>query len=521
MEKLFGRSYETIGETSGDLLLKTRGNVKVQVGSSFIDLIKGGELNASVDVIKEASSLDSISGNGLYIIDSALYVRYEDTTIPLSTSEQTNAVSYLEQSNITLEQQLQAQKNIGIYYDTEDAASQKNISNGFVYIKGKGLCNISGQQIDQLVSLNYLSSETINLSFLTITDILKVGDTQFTKNSLTLSEDFEVSLDQQQLLSISNFYTNIKNTLQVDTIQDSNKTFSLYTNSSNGESYLEVDNLICSNSTFEYQENIIYTQYYYESKNNVIRTVTVDETTGDITLTLGYNITYSVGDTLHTEFDGITYDFIIQSQNSKNVVVTLSDTSLDVTNLSQQVTCYWVPTDSSLLGYTIQNNTITYGNDTSTTVLGTLPDGLSLTNGFYSNSIITENQILTTPTLSSPTLQNALFSKGVSYPKLEDDWELPKDDNSQNLATTKWVKANQYILPISSTNTLGGVMVGDGLTITETGVLSVVDNWSEQLTSISNSVSTNTDDIITLKLQIANLQKAVQDLQDKDKTDTE
>jgi hypothetical protein len=81
--------------------------------------------------------------------------------------------------------------------------------------------------------------------------------------------------------------------------------------------------------------------------------VTVDETTGDITLTLGYNITYSVGDTLHTEFDGITYDFIIQSQNSKNVVVTLSDTSLDVTNLSQQVTCYWVPTDSSLLGYTI------------------------------------------------------------------------------------------------------------------------------------------------------------------------
>jgi hypothetical protein len=87
MEKLFGRSYETIGETSGDLLLKTRGNVKVQVGSSFVDLIKGGEINASVDVIKEASSLESISDNGLYIIDAALYARYEDNTIPLVTSE--------------------------------------------------------------------------------------------------------------------------------------------------------------------------------------------------------------------------------------------------------------------------------------------------------------------------------------------------------------------------------------------------------------------------------------------------
>lgn len=465
MEKLFGRSYETIGETSGDLLLKTRGNVKVQVGSSFVDLIKGGELNASVDVIKEASSLESISDNGLYIIDSALYVRYEDNTIPLVTSEQINAVSYLEQSNITLEQQIQAQKNIGVYYDTEDAVSQNNISNGFVYIKGKGLCNISGQQVDQLLSLNYLSSETINLSSLQIANTLKLGDTQFTKNSLTLSEDFEISLNQQQLLTISNFYTNIKNTLQVDTIQSDNKTFSLYTNSSNGESYLKVDNVSCSNSTFEYQGNIIYNQYYYKSKNNVIRTVTVDDNTGAITLKLGYDITYSEGDILHTEFNKITYDFTVKSQESNDVIVTLPEgSSLDATDINQQVICYWVPTDSSLLGYTIQNNTITYGNGESTTVLGTLPDDLPLKNGFYSDSIITKNQKLISPT----------FIK--EYPQLADDLELSQNDNSQKLATTKWVKAN-----------LGNI---------------------------------NADDITTIKSQIAALQKAVQDLQNKNTTET-
>ena len=465
MEKLFGRSYETIGETSGDLLLKTRGNVKVQVGSSFVDLIKGGEINASVDVIKEASSLESISDNGLYIIDAALYARYEDNTIPLVTSEQINAVSYLEQSNITLEQQIQAQKNIGVYYDTEDAVSQNNISNGFVYIKGKGLCNISGQQIDQLLSLNYLSSETINLSSLQIANTLKLGDTQFTKNSLTLSEDFEISLNQQQLLTISNFYTNINNTLQVDAIQSDNKTFSLYTNNSNGESYLKVDNVSCSNSTFEYQENIIYNQYYYKSKNNVIRNVTVDDDTGAITLKLGYDVTYSEGDTLHTEFNKITYDFTVKSQESNDVVVTLPEgSSLDVTDINQQVICYWVPTDSSLLGYTIQNNTITYGNGESTTVLGTLPDDLPLKNGFYSDSIITKNQKLISPT----------FIK--EYPQLADDLELSQNDNSQKLATTKWVKAN-----------LGNL---------------------------------NADDITTIKSQIAALQKAVQDLQNKSTTET-
>ena len=29
MEKFFGRTYETVGNVSGDLLLKTRGGVKI------------------------------------------------------------------------------------------------------------------------------------------------------------------------------------------------------------------------------------------------------------------------------------------------------------------------------------------------------------------------------------------------------------------------------------------------------------------------------------------------------------
>ena len=64
MEKFFGRTYETVGNVSGDLLLKTRGGIKVQIGSSFIDLVKNGKINVDIDIIKEASSKDNIIDNG-------------------------------------------------------------------------------------------------------------------------------------------------------------------------------------------------------------------------------------------------------------------------------------------------------------------------------------------------------------------------------------------------------------------------------------------------------------------------
>ena len=38
MENLFGNSYETVGNTESDLLLKCRGEIKIQIGNKFIDL---------------------------------------------------------------------------------------------------------------------------------------------------------------------------------------------------------------------------------------------------------------------------------------------------------------------------------------------------------------------------------------------------------------------------------------------------------------------------------------------------
>lgn len=43
-EQLFGRVYETIGSSSSDLLLKTKGQLKVKWGNKYIDLIKDGQV---------------------------------------------------------------------------------------------------------------------------------------------------------------------------------------------------------------------------------------------------------------------------------------------------------------------------------------------------------------------------------------------------------------------------------------------------------------------------------------------
>lgn len=517
MEKLFGRSYESIGDTSGDLILKTRGNIKVQVGSSFVDLIKGGEINVNVDIIKEASSKDKIISNGIYLVDNTVYVKYQDTVLPLNDSEDKNYVSYLAQTDITSEKQIQAQQNLGIYYNLLEDATQA-VTNGFVFIKNKGLYNIINSSAYQLLSEDYLLNNTLTVSELTVSNLLKVGNTTLSQTALTLADKFTVSLNSQELMSIDNRQCKINNSLVISSLQSTTGNFKFYLNSNTGESYLMVDHIICSDSNQEYSPVITETQYYYPNYNNIILSITSNTTTEEgsttetitgYTLELANSFEYKANDILHVEYSNTTYDFIVQSVSTNKVVVSLADSTLDPTMIGQKVICYGKPIDETQIGFIIKDNTITYGNNTTKTVIGTLPTGLDYTNGVYSEAMITKNQIL-----ESPQLKNVTFKKSDNFPKLEDGWELSKDDNSQCLATTKWVQSNKYELPIASSSVLGGVIVGSGLSITNTGTLSVVDNWTSTLNSISSTVSSHTSSISTMQSQISNLQKAVQDLQD-------
>lgn len=514
MEKFFGRTYETVGNVSGDLLLKTRGGVKVQIGSSFIDLIKNGKINVDIDIIKEVSSKDDIIDNGLYIVKDILYVKYQDTVLPLNNSTEGNQVSYLPQLNITQEQRIQAQKNIGIYYDTLEEA-QQNINDGYVYIKEKGLYIIQSSIPIQITNNNQFSS-------------LNIGLDQYTEGITNYSKNHDFKINNTKLLSLSENSISCEKPLYISELQDTNNSF--YITSSGGKSTLKINNVIADTISASSSNNLDNLQYHY-NYNNIITDIIDNSVNSEnlyYTLYLKYSVdNYRIGDYL--------YFNIYDESSSQNVeylvtIVELSGTSVkvqcdkDIPTLTYQPICYYKYIDPTIYGFTTNYKKFIYNNNTYSVIIGDISEKYnsdSLTNGFYSDCAITKNQILISPNLDNPNLINVVFKKSDNFPRLEEGWELPKEDNSQNLATTKWVNSTKYTLPIATSNILGGVIIGDGLSITNAGILSVTDSWTSILNTLSNKVNTNIDDITTLKSQVANLQEAVQDLQNKLNSSTE
>lgn len=84
-ESWFGRMYKVGGSSEKDLLLKTKGEVKLQIGTKFIDLIKDGEIvSQNENLFNEVKSVDEIKESGIYLCDESIYVRINDTIIKLN-----------------------------------------------------------------------------------------------------------------------------------------------------------------------------------------------------------------------------------------------------------------------------------------------------------------------------------------------------------------------------------------------------------------------------------------------------
>jgi hypothetical protein len=66
---MFGKAYDTVGSADKNLVLQTRGDLKVKWGGKYIDLIKNGKINVDVDLLKKVDSKDSIYKDGLYLIE--------------------------------------------------------------------------------------------------------------------------------------------------------------------------------------------------------------------------------------------------------------------------------------------------------------------------------------------------------------------------------------------------------------------------------------------------------------------
>lgn len=103
MITLFGKTYESAGSTNADFIIKTRGQVKIQYGNKYIDLIKNGKINSSnnIDFSIVNSENEISSQNGIYYIQSTkemcfvingtkIKVAQKENALPLIANTSTN-----------------------------------------------------------------------------------------------------------------------------------------------------------------------------------------------------------------------------------------------------------------------------------------------------------------------------------------------------------------------------------------------------------------------------------------------
>lgn len=286
-DKLFGRTYSTVGNSDSDFIIKTRGQVKVQWGKKFIDIIKNGKLNVDVTLIKEVSSIDSITSDGIYMLEGSntVVVRINGVTVSLVSDNSDNYVSFIRPQLTTDEQKKQAQRNIGLRYSTIQEAITDSAYNGILFIDSdkklyiaedgvytEYLSDISNPYNKQILIKKTIKREGEGIGALVVSgngednslvigsqlqglQVYKEDSNVVVKGVGTM---IEIYSDDSHLIELASTgvtfktRTAIEDTLVGDMIQSTNSSstsgYRLYYDEYSEESTLEVDNLITRNS---------------------------------------------------------------------------------------------------------------------------------------------------------------------------------------------------------------------------------------------------------------------------------
>ena len=304
-----GTTYETIGSSSANLLLKCNGTARIQWGNKLIDLIKNGKIasgdsSMSVSVIKDSSEIKS---DGFYVIEVGNNVQlwvckngkqYNLTGLDLYISASTK-------QDITAEQKEQALSNIGMYYNTLEDVKKSEIKNGIVYVlEDSNLYTIRNGEIAEFeaklrtvtVEQEEETGEIINSSFKVVLSVLDTDYIVLENKKISLKQNVHVSKQVQlgsegadALSGYRLYFKNGESWLDVDRINvrkiESEKEYIECT-------YLELRNLIANNK-LELQKWYVISDYQnpwklsdYSISNN--RPILVQALTSNSLYPLGY-----------------------------------------------------------------------------------------------------------------------------------------------------------------------------------------------------------------------------------------
>lgn len=324
-ELAFGKVYGKVGSTSVNLILQTKGDVKIKTPNRYITIFKNGKLNVDdTSEIFEVASEEEIKKTGIYLVDSTsnsgeesqqVYLNIDGTKILLASSSD-GYISYSAVQELKPEQFIKALTNIGLYFDTLSTAQNSGIQNGLVYTLDTGILYkvINGQftPITEAASNNNSSENSESTGDSQTTEIpnpLQIGGLLIDGNQMSVDGDkLTFNIGGQNILSIRNgkIYVNndvILNKSQTTSSEGAVKGESGYIlYAENGETWLEVDNLIVHNQSSQDS----YTPQYFPLKigstvTNLITKAQWAETlqssdNSRIKLSLKYKNEFSVGD---------------------------------------------------------------------------------------------------------------------------------------------------------------------------------------------------------------------------------
>ena len=137
--RALGRDMTFFGTKEQDLVLQTKGKIKINFGDKFTDLFTGGKFNVgNKDIISTIKGKPSTKDeDGFYFDESSgtLYLKIGDNIYEIfsNAKEVGGYIVYNDIQNLTTEEQFQAQNNIGLSFYTKEDALKAEVS-GLVYI---------------------------------------------------------------------------------------------------------------------------------------------------------------------------------------------------------------------------------------------------------------------------------------------------------------------------------------------------------------------------------------------------
>lgn len=312
MAQLFGKNYQEAGFSSSPLLLRSNGEIKLQWGNKFIDLIKNGKINSEAkDYIFTVDTSDEIKANGIYLVteDSSIWINVEGTKTKINNTD-TTYVSFLTEQEITPEQKQQALTNLGLIYENIDALNKANLVTGLAYVvESNKLYLIQNKVVSEYQVASALPTsgkfEDLTISNLTI------------KNNTINSNQLILTINNIPYLQINdNILCSVP--FLVDKLQSINYSynksgFALYQDK--GQSILDIDSLNWRNIESELPKNQkTYITYTILGDFNIVTGVTdvssKDESLYKLELKYPNNISLSLSNYILAELE-TTYNIFL------------------------------------------------------------------------------------------------------------------------------------------------------------------------------------------------------------------